>query len=160
MQLQELINKLGLIPLPEEGGMYCPTYAGEKVQDRPVGTAIYYLLSGNAFSHLHLLDADEIYHFYLGDPVELFQLDDNGILTRSVLGNDIASGQQLQLVIPRGVWQGSRLVNGGCWALMGTTMAPGYTDACYTHGHREELTARFPQHAAVIKSLTGEVVFL
>jgi len=155
MKAKDVIEKLGLLPLPIEGGMFCQTYLGESsIYGRPVGTAIYYLLSGEAYSHLHLLDADEVYHFYLGDPVELYQLDKNGNMTKTVLGQDIESGQKVQELVRKGVWQGSRLVPGGEWALLGTTMSPGYLDSGYTHASREDLITRFPEHSEVIELLT------
>ena len=160
MELQELIDKLGLVPLPVEGGMFRQTYVSEAIYDgRPMGTAIYYLLSADAYSHLHLLDADEVYHFYLGDPVELYQLDNDGNLSLTILGQDILSGQQVQTTVPKGVWQGSRLAAGGKWALLGTTMSPGYLDSGYTHAYGEKLASRYPQHAEIIRSLTGEARF-
>ena len=158
MNLQVLIDKLGLIPLEIEGGMFRQTYLSKFLTDgRPMGTAIYYLLSADAFSHLHLLDVDEIYHFYLGDPVELCLLDESGNLSVEILGQDIQKGQHVQITAPKGVWQGSKLVPGGKWALLGTTTTPGYLDSGYTHADRETLIERFPQHAKAIKSLTGEV---
>ena len=158
MELQDLIIKLELSPLPVEGGMFRQTYLSKFLSDgRPMGTAIYYLLSKEAFSHLHLLDVDETYHFYLGDPVELYQLDETGNMTITTLGQDIVAGQQVQTIVPTGVWQGSRLAPGGKWALLGTTTTPGYLDSGYTHADGQELVSRFPQHADIIKKLTGDV---
>ena len=160
MELQGIIDIMGLVPLPVEGGMFRQTYVSEVLYDgRPMGTAIYYLLSADAYSHLHLLDADEVYHFYLGDPVELYQLDNDGNLSLTILGQDIMSGQQVQTTVPEGVWQGSRLAAGGKWALLGTTMSPGYLDSGYTHADGAELAFRYPQHAEIIRSLTGEARF-
>jgi len=157
---QEIIDKLALSPLPIEGGMFRQTYLSKFLSDgRPMGTAIYYLLSEKAFSHLHLLDVDEIYHYYLGDPVELYQLDKNGNLSKTILGQDISAGQQVQTIVPSGVWQGSRLAPGGKWALLGTTTTPGYLDSGYTHANREKLLSSFPQHAEVIEILTGDVSY-
>jgi len=158
MEAKDVIEKLELIPLPIEGGMFKQTYVGETtVNGRPAGTAIYYLLSSDAYSHLHLLDADEIYHFYLGDPVELYQLDEEGNMSKTILGQDILNGQEVQQLVPKGVWQGSRLVQGGKWALLGTSMSPGYTDSGYTHGSREELVLRFPEYEDIINLLTEEI---
>lgn len=160
MQIQEIIDTLGLAPLPEEGGMHRQTYlSAEALPDgRPVGCAIYYLLSRDAFSHLHLLDADEVYHFYMGDPVELTQISADGTVTKTVLGGDLLAGQVPQLLVPKGVWQGSRLVPGGSFALMGTTMSPAYTQSGYTHGGRALLLEKFPHLGDVIESLTGDAV--
>jgi len=160
MKQQELIDKLELTPLPIEGGMFRQTYLSNFLTNgRPMGTAIYYLLSDEAFSHLHLLDVDEIYHFYLGDPVELYQIEKNGSMSKTLLGQDISIGQQVQTLVKSGVWQGSRLAPGGKWALLGTTTTPGYLDSGYTHAEREKLLSSFPQHAEIIEKLTGDVSY-
>jgi predicted cupin superfamily sugar epimerase len=155
---EELIRFLRLAPLPREGGWYCETYRSGRqwpAAARAAGTAIYYLLTPDTFSALHRLPTDEVFHFYLGDPVEMLQLGPlpgNGgrILT---LGPDILTGQQVQTVVPAGVWQGSYLREGGRFALMGTTMAPGFDFADYEAGERSLLTAMYPEFAERIARL-------
>ena len=157
---QKLIELLGLSPLPGEGGMSLQTYLStKKIGEEPGGTAIYYLLTGEAFSHLHRLTGDEVYHFYLGDPVELTELLPDGTVKTTVLGQDILNGQKVQHLVPAGNWQGSRLRKGGSWALMGTTVCPGYTDACYEHGDAEALRERYPKAHTAIDALTGEAKY-
>ena len=164
---KELIEHLGLVPLPIEGGLIRQTYvAGDGVSqaylpgrygsDKPFSTAIYYLLTAepDSLSALHKLPTDEIYHFYLGDPVEMLMLFPDGRSQRVVLGQDILGGQKVQHVVPRDVWQGSRLAPGGRFALMGTTMAPGYTEPDYVGGHADELRAQYPEQAELIGQLT------
>ena len=146
---ERIIATLGLRPLPGEGGLYRSTWA------TPAGSAIYYMLVGSAFSHLHRLDTDEIYHFYAGDPVELLVLSPGGAGKTALLGGDVLAGQAPQCVVPAGAWQGSRLAPGGAWALMGTTMAPAYTQAGYTQGDRAALAAKWPAWGALITALTG-----
>ena len=136
---EQIIEHLELEPLPVEGGHYRQTYAAaddiaaEALPERysrakPLCTAIYYLLTDQAdsFSALHRLPTDEIYHFYLGDPVEMLLLHPEGTSEQVILGQDLRVGQNVQFVVPAGVWMGSRLRDGGQFALMGTTMAPGY----------------------------------
>lgn len=160
MTAKEVIEILGLIPLTEEGGMVRSTYeSAERYGDGPLGTAIYYLLSGEGYSHLHRLDADEVYHHYLGDPVDLHYIDGSGRHTHVVLGKDLAAGQVPQAVVPKGTWQGSCLSPGGAWALLGTTMAPGYTDKMYEHADAAALKAAYPALSDVIDSLTGTVKY-
>lgn len=160
MTAKELIAALGLEPLPGEGGMSAQTYLSRyQIDGKAAGTAIYYLLTGEAFSHLHRLTGDEMYHFYLGSPVELTELLPDGTVHATVLGQDIAHGQCVQHLVPAGVWQGSRLLPGGDWALLGTTMWPGYTPECYEHGDADALTAQYPQAAEAIARLTGEAKF-
>jgi predicted cupin superfamily sugar epimerase len=61
---------------------------------------------------------------------------------------------RLQHTVPGGVWQGSRLRAGGKYALLGTTMAPGFEYEDYETGSRLELAARYPQHSAMVAALT------
>lgn len=165
--VQQVVELLKLEPLPVEGGLFRQTYvSAESIPhsalperyrgDKPFSTAIYYLLTSDAdsFSALHRLPTDEIYHFYLGDPVELLLLFPQGGGRRIVLGQDILSGQQVQNVVPAGAWQGSRLVPGGRFALLGTTMAPGFDPTDFVAGRRAELLARYSDHAELIRALT------
>ena len=175
---EKLIEALHLVPLETEGGLVAQTYVSTfRIGEACAGTTIYYLLRGNSFSHLHRLTGDEIYHFYLGDPVELTELLPDGTRKKTILGQDILHGQEVQHLVPAGNWQGSCLCGmrgaaaapGGetpteenrpeKWALLGTTMWPGYTDACYTHGNREELLRAYPDAAEVIRRLTGGVSY-
>jgi len=165
----QLIEHLRLEPLTFEGGHFLQTYvAAESIAaealparyggPRKLGSAIYYLLTSepDSFSALHRLQTDEIHHFYLGDPVEMLLLHPDGRGERIVLGPDILGGQYVQFVVPRGVWQGSRLVYGGSFALMGTTMAPGFDFADWTEGNRDALVQEYPEPAELIRALTRQ----
>lgn len=155
---QDVIRKMELVPLPDEGGFYRETFrsSGRKIDaktfgiksdaQRTISTAIYYLIVPKSFSALHRLQSDEIFHFYGGDPVEMIQIDPDGNLRRLTLGPDIFRGQTPQIVVPRGTWQALRLINGGAWALMGTTVAPGFEFEDFELGNREKLIEQFPQH--------------
>jgi len=167
----ELIERLGLAPLPFEGGYYRETHRsgeslpGRRSGDRALSTAIYYLLTPGTFSAMHRLASDEAFHFYVGDPVEMLQLHPDGSHTVIVLGSDIGAGQAPQVVVPSGTWQGCRIGRSlgpcarrdsqGCgYALMGTTMAPGFDPGDYEHGDRAALIARYPRCAKMIEELT------
>ena len=123
---------------------------------KPAGTAIYYLLSDDpdSFSALHRLPTDEVYHFYLGDPVELLLLAPDGGSDVARLGSDLRRGERVQFVVPHGAWQGSRLRPGGRWALLGTTMAPGFDPSDFELGRAAELAERWPECAALIRELS------
>ena len=123
---------------------------------KPRATAILYLLSDDpdSFSALHGLPTDEIYHFYLGDPVDLLLLKPGGASEVVTLGQDILNGQRVQFVVPAGVWQGARLAPGGEFALLGTTMAPGFIDEDYIPGDRASLLGQYPDRTELIKLLT------
>jgi hypothetical protein len=132
--------------------------AAERVElsrgPRSVGTAIYYLLEPGTFSEMHCLASDEIFHFYLGDPVEMLQLYPDGRSALFTLGQDLKAGQQVQLVVPAGVWQGARLAGDGEFALLGCTVTPGFDYADYRGGSYAELAAKWPTEAARIRRLT------
>jgi uncharacterized protein len=164
---REIIAHYHLRPLPVEGGYFAETYRSAATLpqaalgpgysgERCLGSAIFYLLTPDTFSALHRLRGDEVFHFYLGDPVEMLQLREDGTGEEIVIGNDIASGMKLQVVVPGNVWQGARLRSGGRFALMGTTMTPGFDFADYTPGTRKALTQSHPKFAAMISSLTRE----
>jgi uncharacterized protein len=153
---EDVITKLGLIPLQDEGGYFKETYKSTSSMpaqifgidgngNRTVATAIYYLLAPNSYSALHRLKSDEIFHFYSGDPVEMIQIDPNGNLTKFILGPDIFNGQTPQVVVPKGCWQALRLLKGGSWALMGTTVAPGFEFEDFELGDREKMSQLYPQ---------------
>ena len=166
MTAEEIIKKLDLKPLPEEGGYYRETFRAEKVNapasifginsagTRTASTAIYYLVTPESFSALHKVASDEIFHFYSGDPVEMIQIDEAGNLTHYVMGSDIFNGHSPQVVVRKGVWQGLRLKKGGGWALMGTTVSPGFEFEDFELGERDELIKIFPQHRENINSYT------
>lgn len=153
----EIIARLKLEPLPHEGGFFRRTYtsAATLPGGRPLGTGIYFLLTPDGFSALHVLLTDELWHFHAGDPVEHLMLDPaNGRGTRTIIGPPFADGQQPQLTVPGGVWQGARLVAGGAWALVGCTMSPGWDEREFSLGARATLSARFPDWAGDIRALT------
>ena len=165
MNVDEIIQLLGLRPHPEEGGYFTETYRSQEAIPRPAlpnryrskrsfGTAIYYLLTPDTVSALHKLESDEIFHFYLGDPVSMLQLHPDGSTNVVTLGQDIFAGQQLQVVVPRGTWQGSLLQEGGEFALLGCTVAPGFDYHDYESGDRVDLLKEYPEHEELIVRLT------
>lgn len=159
MTAEEIKTLLKLAPHPVEGGWYRRTYTSDVSVAllrgvRPYGTAIYYLLEAGAFSEMHRLVSDEIFHFYYGDPVEMLQLLPDGGSAVFTLGPDLKAGQHVQLVVPAGVWQGTRLIGGGKVALLGCTVTPGFDFADYRSGSYAELAAQWPAQAERIRTLT------
>ena len=159
MTADEIKTLLQLEPHPVEGGFFRRTYTAKLNLDlergqRAAGSAIYYLLEPGTFSEMHMLQSDELFHFYLGDPVEMLQLWPSGESKVVVLGPDLAAGQQVQLLVPAGVWQGTRLVGDGKVALLGCSVVPGFDFADYTSGGYAELAAQWPEKADRIKLLT------
>ena len=167
MNAAEVISLLQLEPHPVEGGFFRETYRSKEILPHAVlpynpgarsfATAIYYLLTPTAISAMHRLPTDEIFHFYLGDPVEMLQLWPDGSSRKLILGNQLLDEQLPQTVVPGGVWQGSILRPGGKFALLGATMAPGFDYEDYVSGSRDGLTSIWPEHAETIRKLTPQM---
>ena len=103
---------------------------------------------------MHRLRGDEIFHFYLGDPVEMLHLRPDGTGSTITLGPAPHEGMQLQILVPAGVWQGARMVGRGRYALLGCTVAPGFEFVDFELGKREALLREFPDYAETIRALT------
>lgn len=166
MKKEELVKLLDLKPLFGEGGLYKQTYISDETLPETVlpgregahelGSAIFYLLTPETFSRMHRLSSDEVYHFYMGASVEMLQLYPDGTGRILRLGHDLAHGEQLQAVVPRGVWQGVRMVGEGDYALVGTTMAPAYHPSDYEDGVKEELIKAYPAYRDLLEVLADE----
>lgn len=160
---QTVIDLLKLQPLADEGGFFRRTYyAAETLSPSalparyteavPLASAIYFLITPDDFSAMHRLNTDELYHFYLGDPLELLLLHPDGSGEQLVLGQDLLAGMRPQAVVPHGSWQGSRLLPNGKYgfALIGTTMAPAFDWHDFELGQLDPLRHRYPHFAEAI----------
>lgn len=165
LSAERVTELLRLEPLPIEGGWFRSTYVAREqlppgalperfAGARPLASAIYYLLRGDDISALHRLASDEVYHFYLGTPAEMLLLHPDGSHDVLMLGPDLEAGHRVQVVVPHGTWQGTRLLEPAGWVLLGTTMAPAYDQADFELGVRADLAARYPACAARISALT------
>ncbi|MFM7535754.1 MAG: cupin domain-containing protein [Acidimicrobiales bacterium] len=150
--VDEVVAQLGLAPLPVEGGLYRQVWRSAILDaaGRPAGTAILLLLTDDpdSFSAMHRLGTDELWHFYLGDPVSLLELRTGGISEVTVLGPDLRAGQTVVRNVPAGTWMGaSRLGGGFGWSLLGTTMAPGFDATEFDASEAGPLIRGWPQEA-------------
>jgi hypothetical protein len=156
--VRAIIARFRLVPHPE-GGFYAETFRSTDVVSRRDGaareasTAIYFLLPPGAFSALHVVEADEVWHHYWGGPLELTTITPAGALAKLRLGDALDEGEVPQAVVPRGVWQAARPA-GDRAALVGCTVAPGFRFEDFAMPPRDELLARFPSHADVVRALT------
>ncbi|CAB4551796.1 MAG: cupin domain-containing protein [Actinomycetes bacterium] len=163
---RRLVEHYGMTPLPVEATWFVSTYRSdaELPGGAPIGTAMIGLYTAAdgpedepndepSRSLFHRLTADEVWHFYGGDPIRLVLLHPDGTDDEVVLGADPFAGHRVQHVIPAGTWQAGELVPGGDWALFGCTMAPGFTGACFEGGHRSVLIASHPARAADVERL-------
>ena len=175
MTAAHYIQSLHLQPHPE-GGYFAETYRSAEVVaksalparfggERSFGTAIYFLLESHHISALHRIQADEIWHFYAGIPLDVFVIQPDSELTIIRLGNNPDRGEVFQAVVPAGCWFGSRpvvdstvmdstIVDSSSFSLVGCTVAPGFDFADFEMADRTRLLNEFPQHRAVIEKLT------
>lgn len=160
----ELIQTFNLQPHPE-GGYFKETYRSEgKIltndpphhfpNHRNYSTAIYFLIEDTNFSALHRIKSDEIWHFYAGDALEVIEIDLEGNLIKTQVGNDLKNGQTFQYMVKAGHWFGSRVLKGGEFSFVGCTVSPGFDFNDFELAIRSELIDLFPQHAQVITELT------
>jgi predicted cupin superfamily sugar epimerase len=149
----QLIAALNLAPLPHEGGFFRATWRS------PTASAIFFLLTPEDFSALHRLEQDELWMFHAGDPVEHLRLDPStGAAHRVRMGPAVLSGDQPQVLVPAGSWQGARLDPAGPgrhgYALFTCTVSPPWEDRGFTLGERDPLLRAFPAEGDLIRRLT------
>lgn len=163
--MQELVEKLDLLPHPE-GGFYREVYRSKGVildlksngfsGPRNFCTSIYFLLTSENFSAFHKIKQDEIWHFYEGSTLSVHVIDDEGNYTKHQLGSDIMNGEQRQLVVPANQWFASSVDEAGGYALVGCTVAPGFDFDDFVMANRNELINQYPEHNHIITELTRE----
>lgn len=149
--MEELIRAFSLLPHPE-GGFYRETYRAAPTvpgTNRGVSTAIYYLLGRGQRSTLHRIDADELWHFYRGDPLVIVELVEGGAPRLTTL-----SVERPQHVVNRGTWFGAMPAEGSAWCFVGCTVAPAFEFEHFELGRRGPLLAAYPHAHEVICALT------
>ena len=161
--VSDIIEQLDLQPHPE-GGFYRRTYCSKERITRSNGdgthtqrhasTGIYYLLHGQAYSAWHRIDADEMWHFYAGDPLLIHTLDEQGAYTVQRLG-DMRHDQKakFQLVVPAGCWFAAEREGTRGYSLVGCTVAPGFEFETFELADTQTLLHCYPRHEAVIRQL-------
>src|SRR5436189_1513793 len=121
------------------GGLPAPFADG-----RPLGSALYFLVTPTAPVRLHRIRNDQLYHYYLGDPLEVFMLHAEGSVERVVVGADLRGGQRVQLLIPGNTFHTARVIGRRCWFLGASTEWPGVVGADVEIGNVDELAAQYP----------------
>lgn len=148
-----------------EGGAFKETYrsgmtlaqkhlSADFKGDRNASTAIYFLLKQGQFSALHKIASDELWHFYEGDSLRIYEITVDGTLITHKLGKDLEKGETFQCVVQAGSWFGSRCEVAGGFSLVGCTVAPGFDFEDFELADRETLSVLFPQHTKLINELT------
>lgn len=164
MNAKQVIELMKLEPLQGEGGFFRRTYCSTQTAEyrnavRPIVSAIYYLITPDDFSALHLLQRDEIFHFYAGDSIEVVKIK-NGIPETIHFGNNLADGEVPQVIVEGGEWQALRISDSSKtrhgWALVGTTVSPAFEYDDFLVGKRSELKTKFPHLSSLVEKFTRE----
>jgi uncharacterized protein len=129
------------------GGLPAPFEAG-----RPMGSALYFMLTPDEPVKLHRIRNDQFYHYYLGDPIEVLMLMTDGSTQHHVVGPDLRAGQKVQLFIPGNTFHTARVIGSRRWFLGGSTEWPGVEPADVELGKMDELAAKYPSVAEQIRT--------
>lgn len=160
----QIIEQLQLQPHPE-GGWYREVYRSDEIlpmaslpgrynEAHTFSTSIYFMLEKGDFSAFHRIRSDETWHFYMGSPLTIYIINQEGEFTRVVLGNDFIEGQVLQYTIKRNCWFAADISNGGIYALVGCTVSPGFEFSDFELGQLEQLLAVYPMQSAFLRKYT------
>jgi len=163
MTAAELVSQYNLLPHPE-GGWYKENYRSNEIVhgnalpsrfsgDRAFSTAIYFLLETGNFSAFHRIKSDECWHFYAGDPLDLYIIHENGTLEHVIIGNHLDNNEHFQYVVPAGCWFASRPAKESAFSFLGCTVSPGFDFQDFELADKARLISWFPQHASLIESL-------
>ena len=159
-EAEQVIARLGLAPLPLEGGFFRRvwTSATKLPSGREAASNIYFLVTPEEFSALHrMIVSEEIWHFHAGDAVEHAQFDPRqGRVFLTTLGGNILAGEVPHVLVHGSVWQGARLAPGGRhgWALLGCTVSPAWDPADFELGNQAALNVAFPGNEALVRAFT------
>ncbi len=181
--LEDVKKILNLIPLVGEGGMWATGTRSDEIvkggqyegrpTDRPLYGTIYYLLTPDSFSRMHVLTTDEVWYHHCGPAVNLLLIYPDGICEIKTLGSDLLNGELPQIVVPRGVWQGAvmkgydghgsglgldsglnpvvgsdSVKSCGLYTLMSTSMAPAYCDSDFKSASYDDFVSFFQNSKA------------
>lgn len=121
---------------------------------RNISTSIYFLLKEGQFSAFHRIKSDELWHFYYGDPLVIYEIEADGTLTEHLLGDNPELGQRFQCTVKAGNWFGSRVQHGSAYSLVGCTVSPGFDFADFELAERQALIKEYPAYGKLIEELT------
>jgi predicted cupin superfamily sugar epimerase len=157
----EIRRLLQLEPHPTCGFVRVTYVSGEEIapgglpapfaEGRPAGSALYFEVTPGAPVHLHCIRNDQLYHRYLGDPLEVLLLHPDGTHAVEVLGPDLETGQKVQLLIPGSTFHTARLVGDGEWFLGASTEWPGVDPSDVVLGDTDELAEKYPDAAGLLR---------
>jgi predicted cupin superfamily sugar epimerase len=134
------------------GGLPAPFADG-----RPLGSALYFLVTPSAPVRLHRIRNDQLYHYYLGDPLEVFLLNADGSSERVIVGPDLRAGERVQLLIPGNTFHTARVLGRRRWFLGASTEWPGVVPADVEIGNLDALAAKYPAVAPQLREIAASV---
>lgn len=158
------IRQLGL-QSHAEGGAFREVYRSSLIIDpaalngsfhaaKSASTSIYFLLQAHQCSVFHRIKSDEVWHFYAGDPLDIYEFNREGALITHRLGPSPEKNEMFQTVILAGNWFAAKVANGGAYTLAGCSVAPGFDFEDFVIADRNTLLAQYPSHADLIRALT------
>lgn len=158
------VEKLQLTRHPE-GGAFREVYRSDLMisrgalplffqGDRNASTHIYFLLAKGQFSAFHRIAADELWHFYAGDPLLVYEFNHSGRLIVHRLGGNPENGERFFAVVGAGSWFASAPAEGSEYALVGCTVSPGFDFAEFELAERRSLAMQYPEQEQLIRRLT------
>ena len=113
------------------------------------------MVTPDAPVRLHRIRNDQLYHRYLGDPIEVLMLHENGTSERVVVGPDLQAGQCVQLLIPGNTFHTARVIGQRRWFLGASTEWPGVEKVDVEIGDVEALAAKYPDVADDLRAFPG-----
>src|SRR5690554_256119 len=154
MTAEAIIERLSLVPLEGEGGYYRRVLTFSDGSDS-IGGSIYYLITPDSFSSLHMLSSDEAWYFLEGEAVEQLVLFPDGSHSMTVLGK-VSEGHSAISLVRGGCYQGTRLHSGTGWALCATTMCPPYDIETFLLAEKE-IQNKYP-HCMILEQFLAKEV--
>ena len=148
-----------------EGGYYTRVYSSDLqikqntlpknfYDDRPICTHIYYLLTQKEFSAFHRIQSDELWHFYDGDGLKIYEIAKDASLIEHKLGLDLESGQLPFCIIKAGNWFAADLMWNSKYSLVGCSVSPGFDFAEFEMAEKEKLITQYPEYKDLIRRFT------
>jgi uncharacterized protein len=123
---------------------------------RCLWNGIYYLLPSGGKCIFHRIRMTELWNFYLGVSLELFEISPEGMLKKIILGPNILSGEKFAYVFPKNHWIAAKCLSkkSSEFSLVSCITTPGFTFADWEKGERKTLLKKYPSLRDVIISLT------
>lgn len=119
---------------------------------RMLGSALYFMVTPERGVRLHRIRNDQLYHYYLGDPIEVLMLRGGGESERVIVGPNLRDGHHVQLLIPGNTFHTARLLSSGQWFLGASTEWPGVIPTDVEIGNLEALASEYPKLAADLRA--------